>query len=167
VVLIIALVAFLVLAGTSPASITRVSFTAVVSPNDYARLEVVVAPRARCAIKVVYDMTVSHAKGLGPRTRGRVAWRWKVGSSTRAGRWPVTIDCGKCRKRRLRLRVTPLHSEQKFVLGSALVLELARMEDEGLAERLEDAHLCPREGSRSTQTKPGGKRGQERFESQT
>ena len=103
--LLAGVVAALVLAMPASATVRKVSFTAVVSPNDYASLTVNVSPRARCTIKVVYETTVSHARGLGPKTGGRITWRWKVGSSTHAGRWPVTVDCGKSGKLSLRLRV--------------------------------------------------------------
>ena len=96
----------LVFAATATASVKRVSFTATVSPNDYASLTVSVSPRARCTITVVYDTTVSHARGLGAKTGTRITWRWKVGSNTHAGRWPVTVNCGKSGKLTLRLRVT-------------------------------------------------------------
>jgi hypothetical protein len=103
---LVVLVVALVGASSASASVKRVSFTATVSPNENASLVVAVTPRARCAIKVVYDTAVSHAKGLRPKTGGRITWRWKVGSSTHAGRWPVTVDCGKAGKLKLRLRVT-------------------------------------------------------------
>lgn len=86
-------------------AVKRVSFTSVVSPNDYASLTVIVSPRARCNIKVVYDTVVSEAQGFGAKTGTRITWRWKVGSNTNAGRWPVTVDCGKSGKLTLRLRV--------------------------------------------------------------
>ena len=95
----------LILAGAATASVRKVSFTAVVSPNEYATLVVNVSPRARCRIKVVYETTVSRARGLGPKTGGRITWRWKVGSNTNPGRWPVTVDCGSSGKLSLRLRV--------------------------------------------------------------
>jgi len=93
------------LAADAGAAVRKVEFTGVVSPNDYAQLRVTVSPRARCTIKVVYDTTVSSAKGLGPKTGGTITWRWKVGSSTHAGRWPVTVDCGPSGKLTVRLRV--------------------------------------------------------------
>lgn len=55
--------------------------------------------------KVIYDTVFSKAKGLGPKTGTRLTWKWKVGSSTRAGRWPVIVNCGKSGKLSLRLRV--------------------------------------------------------------
>jgi hypothetical protein len=87
------------------ATVKRVSFTAVVSPNDYARLEVRVKPRARCTITVIYSTGESSAKGLRAKTGGVIIWRWKVGSQTKPGRWPVRVDCGKSGKLNLRLRV--------------------------------------------------------------
>lgn len=98
-------VVMLVFSASAGAAVTKVSFTSVVSPNDYASLTVSVSPKARCTIKVVYQTTVSQAKGLGPKTGTKVTWRWKVGSSTHAGRWPVTVDCGESGKLSLRLRV--------------------------------------------------------------
>ena len=91
----------LVVVATAPASplrqecnpycpITPVSFTSVVSRNDYATLKVNVRPRARCTIKVGYPS----APGLRAKTGGLITWRWKVGSNTKLGRWPVIVNCG-------------------------------------------------------------------------
>jgi len=74
--------------------ITPVSFTSVVSRNDYATLKVNVRPRARCTIKVVYSNGPSSAAGLRPKIGGLITWRWKVGSNTKLGRWPVIVSCG-------------------------------------------------------------------------
>jgi len=103
--LLIVLAVALTLVAAASAGVRKVSFTASVSPNDYASLTVQVSPKARCTIRVVYDTTVSHARGLGAKTGTKITWRWKVGSSTHAGRWPVTVDCGKSGKLALRLRV--------------------------------------------------------------
>jgi hypothetical protein len=92
-------------AATASASVRKVSFTATVPAGDYATLTVNVSPRSRCTIKVVYDTTVSHARGLGPKTGAKITWRWRVGSNTHAGRWPVTVDCGKAGRLNVRLRV--------------------------------------------------------------
>jgi hypothetical protein len=83
--------------------ITPVSFTSVVSRNDYATLKVNVRPRARCTIKVVYSTGPSSAAGLRAKTGGLITWRWKVGSNTKLGRWPVIVDCGS--RARFTLRV--------------------------------------------------------------
>lgn len=87
------------------AAVRKASFTARVHPGDEAALTVAVSPRSRCTIEVVYDTTVSHAKGLGAKTGARITWRWKVGSATNPGSWPVTVDCGQSGKLNLRLRV--------------------------------------------------------------
>jgi hypothetical protein len=83
--------------------ITPVSFTSVVSRNDYATLKVNVRPRARCTIKVVYSTGPSSAAGLRAKTGGLITWRWKVESNTKLGRWPVIVDCGS--RARFTLRV--------------------------------------------------------------
>ena len=95
----------LVCVGPASAAVRKLSFTSSVSPNETATLVVAVSPRARCTIKVVYDTTVTHALGLGAKTGSKITWRWKVGSSTHAGSWPVTVDCGKSGRLVLRLRV--------------------------------------------------------------
>ena len=86
--------------------ITLVSFTSVVSRNDYATLKVNVRPRARCTITVGYltgpsSTAVERLRGkllrlgdLRAKTGGLITWRWKVGSNAKLGRWPVTVDCG-------------------------------------------------------------------------
>jgi len=95
----------LVVVATAPASPLRqgcnpycpiavVSFTSVVSRNDYATLKVNVRPRARCTIKVVYSTGPSSAAGLRAKIGGLITWRWKVDSNTKLGRWPVIVNCG-------------------------------------------------------------------------
>ena len=100
----VAVVALVVVASAAGA-VRRVSFTATVRPGDTASLTVSVSPASRCTILVVYDTTVSHARGLGAKTGGRLTWRWTVGTSTHDGRWPVTVNCGKSGVLRLRLHV--------------------------------------------------------------
>jgi hypothetical protein len=95
----------LVVAAPASGAVRKLSFTATVSPNNYAELTVKVTPKARCSITVQYDTVVSKAKGLGRKTGGTITWRWKVGSTTNPGRWPVTVDCGKSGKLALKLRV--------------------------------------------------------------
>jgi hypothetical protein len=102
----VVLVLTLVLVASASASVRRGAFTATVSPGDDARLTVRVSPRARCTIRVEYDTVVSRARGLGAKTGTTVTWRWKVGSSTHAGRWPITVRCGKSGTLRTFIRVT-------------------------------------------------------------
>ena len=85
--------------------ISKVSFTSVVSRNDYATLKVNVRPRARCTIQVVYATGPSSAAGLRAKTGGLITWRWKVGSNTKLGRWPVFVDCSQAGSSRFTLRV--------------------------------------------------------------
>jgi hypothetical protein len=84
--------------------ISTVSFTSVVSRNDYATLKVNVRPRARCTITVVYS-TGPSAAGLRAKIGGLITWRWKVRSNTKLGRWPVIVDCGRSGSARFTLRV--------------------------------------------------------------
>jgi hypothetical protein len=101
---LIALVA-VILSGAAGAAVRKVSFTSAARAGDQVSLTVTVSPRARCTIRVVYDTTVSHARGLGAKTGVRITWSWRVGSSTHAGRWPVTVDCGKSGRLAMRPRV--------------------------------------------------------------
>jgi hypothetical protein len=101
--------AMFLIAGTSvsasTAAVRKVSFTARVPVNGVASLTVSVKPRSRCTIRVVYGTTVSHAKGLAPKTGSRVTWRWKVGLNTPSGSWPITVACNRAGKLTLRMRV--------------------------------------------------------------
>src|SRR5687768_13588466 len=116
----------LVVVATAPASplrpecnpfcpITKVSFTSVVSRNDYATLKVNVRPRGRCTITVGYltgpsSTAVERLLGkvlllgdLRAKTGGLITWRWKVGSNTKLGRWPIDLDCGPIARFNLRV----------------------------------------------------------------
>jgi hypothetical protein len=104
-VVVVVAAAALVLTGLASAAVRKVAFTSPVAAGDQASLTVTVSPKAHCTIKVVYDTTVSHARGLGAKTGSRITWSWKVGSSTHAGRWPVTVNCNKSGTLSLRLRV--------------------------------------------------------------
>jgi hypothetical protein len=105
-VVLAALVGGLVLAPEALASVRRVSFTATVPAGKYASLTVRAAPATRCTITVVYDTVTSHARGLVAKRGGTITWRWRVGTATHPGRWPVTVNCGKSGKLRLLLHVT-------------------------------------------------------------
>ena len=93
------------LAPAASAAVLKQAFTGTVQTGDEAMLTVKVAPRARCTIKVVYDTVTSRARGLAAKTGGTITWRWRVGTNTHPGRWPVTVDCGKSGKLTVRLRV--------------------------------------------------------------
>lgn len=86
--------------------VLMVSLTTPVRAGSYAQVAVRVTPRARCTIQVIYDKTVSKDKGLGPKTGGRITWRWKVGSNTRPGRWPIVVRCGASGRLDLKIRIS-------------------------------------------------------------
>lgn len=81
-------------AGELPISLVSLS-SPVVASRD-ASIQVQTSPGAKCSITVQYKSGPSRAKGLYPQTadgRGRVAWRWRVGSNTTPGRWPIVVRC--------------------------------------------------------------------------
>jgi micrococcal nuclease len=87
--------------------VKRISLTSPVRAGDEAALTVNVAPRARCTIEVIYDTVVSKAKGLNPKRGGQITWRWRVGTSTHPGRWPIIVRCGQSGTLRMKIRVLP------------------------------------------------------------
>jgi hypothetical protein len=90
-----AVVAMMLLLGTAAsASVARISVTSPVRPGAYASLTVRVSPPARCSIVVNYASGRSTAAGLHPKNGSRISWRWKVGTRTTPGRWPITVACG-------------------------------------------------------------------------
>jgi hypothetical protein len=108
----LALVATLV--ASQPAAALTVKFTSLTSPikrGAYATAVVKTKVGARCSIGVYYKSGKSTAQGLGNKTvpsSGRVSWRWRVGTSTTPGSWPVRITCkkGSSAKVQRYLRVT-------------------------------------------------------------
>lgn len=86
-------------------AVRKISLTSPLRAGKDASLTVSVSPRARCTIKVTYDGVASKAKGLGPKSGGRITWRWRVATSTRPGRWPVIVRCGKSGTLKLTIRV--------------------------------------------------------------
>jgi hypothetical protein len=88
-------------------AVRKISLTSPVRAGKDVSLRVSVSPRARCTIKVIYDTVVSKARGLGPKSGSKISWRWRVGTSTSPGRWPIIINCGKSGTLRLSLRVLP------------------------------------------------------------
>jgi hypothetical protein len=92
------------LTRSNVSGVLRISLTTPVRAGSYARLTVRVTPPARCTIQVKYD-AVSKEKGLGAKTGGRITWRWKIGSNTRPGRWPIVVHCGTSGSLKLAIRV--------------------------------------------------------------
>lgn len=87
--------AALAFAGSSSATVTRVSLTPSVRVGTDARLTVNVSPRARCTIRVVHAGAAVRAAGLGPKVGGRITWRWRMPATAPAGRASVRVQCGK------------------------------------------------------------------------
>lgn len=78
--------------------ISVVSLTSPVAPFTDATMQVLTTPGAGCSITVRYKSGPSRAKGLYPQTadsKGRITWRWRVGSNTIPGRWPIIVTCEK------------------------------------------------------------------------
>ena len=78
--------------------IALVSLSSPVAPFTDATIQVQTSPAANCSITVLYKSGPSKAKGPYPQTadgRGRAAWRWRVGSNTTPGRWPIVVRCDK------------------------------------------------------------------------
>ena len=77
-----------------------VQFTslAAVKPGSYATATIKTVASAQCSIDVEYKSGPSTAAGLDPKAAdaaGAVTWRWRVGSKTTPGDWPVTVTCTK------------------------------------------------------------------------
>jgi hypothetical protein len=77
--------------------ISVVSLTSPVAPFTDATLQIQTTPGASCSVTVLYKSGPSRAKGLYPQTadgKGQITWRWRVGSNTTPGRWPIVVRCG-------------------------------------------------------------------------
>ena len=69
-----------------------------VSRNAYASLTAKTKAGARCSIDVEYASGSSTASGLGDKTvgaSGLVTWKWRVGSNTSKGSWPIYVFCSR------------------------------------------------------------------------
>jgi hypothetical protein len=90
-------VAALVTPAAASARVTIFSVTSPARTRHQVTLVLSVSSPATCAIIVHYKSGPSHASGLQPKhsVRGKVSWTWMVGSNTTAGRWPITVSCGK------------------------------------------------------------------------
>jgi hypothetical protein len=87
--------------------VRKLALTSPMRAGRVASLTVSVSPRARCTVEVNYGTVVSKAAGLGPKSGGKITWRWRVGRSTPPGRWPVVVRCGEAGTLKLRIRVLP------------------------------------------------------------
>lgn len=97
-ILVLAVLLAAVFVSSAAATVRVTKRPGRVSPGDTASVTVVVSPKARCTIGVYYSSSKSEAKGLGAKTAKTITWTWTVGSNTKAGTWPVKINCGKSGK---------------------------------------------------------------------
>lgn len=84
--------------GASSLSVSITSITSPIERGNYATVKAKTAVDAKCSITVTYSSGKSKASGLEPKTtnsKGKVSWTWKVGSTTKAGKYPVDISCKK------------------------------------------------------------------------
>jgi micrococcal nuclease len=105
VVVAMTLLLALLVVTTAGATVRKMSLTTPVQAGEDAALTITVKPRARCTIQVIYDTVISKAKGLGPKTGGKITWRWRVGTSTHPGKWPIVVNCGTSGKLKTAIRV--------------------------------------------------------------
>jgi micrococcal nuclease len=85
-------------AWAGPLPLSVVSLSSPVQPFTDATIQARTAPGAHCEITVTYQSGPSVAKGLVPKqadSRGDIAWRWRVGSDTTPGTWPIIVACSK------------------------------------------------------------------------
>jgi hypothetical protein len=93
---VLLLVALQGLALAAELPVSLVQLLSPVAPFSDATITVKTAPAASCAITVLYKSGPSKAKGLDPKLADRsgfVQWRWRVGSNTTPGQWPVVVAC--------------------------------------------------------------------------
>jgi hypothetical protein len=84
------------LAWAAGLAVSLVQLSTPVAPFSDATINVKTAPAASCAITVLYKSGPSRAKGFDPKLADRsgfVTWRWRVGSNTTPGQWPVVVTC--------------------------------------------------------------------------
>lgn len=118
-------VALATLTASASSAVTRVSITSPVEAGEVVTLTVHVAPEARCTIAVADGSYVSAQSTLGPRTGGRIKWRWKLRSTARPGRSPVIVRCATSGT----LRTTFAITAADLPLAAAAQAACARIQD--------------------------------------
>ena len=103
---VVAALVALALASDAAATVKKVSVTATVRAGTFAALTVAVAPRAECKITVTYGGVRARAAGLGPKSGGRIKWRWRVGAKAPAGAARAVVRCGGSGSLRVAFRVS-------------------------------------------------------------
>jgi hypothetical protein len=110
-----------------------------VSPGDKASVTVLVSPKARCTIGFYYSTTRSRAHGLGAKTAKKITWTWEIGSNTKAGTWPVKIDCGKSGKAQTSVTVRPKTETFKLFNGVTVQIRPGCLDGRGTDETKKQA----------------------------
>ena len=93
-IVFLAVVLAAVVVSSAAATVRATKRAGRVYPGETASVTVVVSPKARCTIGVYYSTTKSGARGLGAKTAKTITWTWVVGPTTKAGTWPIKINCG-------------------------------------------------------------------------
>lgn len=81
----------------SPLAIALSEPVSQVKPGGTAKLKVKTQPGAICFIALCYKSGLSEAKGLiehSPQKvdqNGEYLWRWRVGTTTKPGEWPIVV----------------------------------------------------------------------------
>jgi hypothetical protein len=96
----------MLLAAAAGAAVRVTKSPGRVAAGEYASVSVAVRPPARCTIGVYYTTRKSEAAGLGAKSGSSITWRWRVGTATLPGSFPVKIDCGNSGKTQTTIRVT-------------------------------------------------------------
>lgn len=79
-----------------PLSVKVTKRTKSVRRNSTASVTIKTSKGARCSIDVQYSSGSATAKGLDSKkanSSGGITWKWKVGSNTTRGTWPIDIWC--------------------------------------------------------------------------
>jgi len=95
IIVVVAALALTIVTSSALAAVRVTERPGRVSPGDKASVTITVSPKARCTIGVYYSTGRSAAHGLGSKYAKTITWTWTVGSATKAGTWPIKIECGK------------------------------------------------------------------------
>jgi hypothetical protein len=83
-------------AAPKPLSVKVTKWTRSVRRGGTASVTVRTTKGASCDISVEYASGFATAKGLSSKkasSSGVVTWKWKVGSNTTRGTWPIDVAC--------------------------------------------------------------------------
>jgi hypothetical protein len=92
-IVVLGVIALMVGATAADSAVRRLAITSPVQAGGVASLRVNVTPAARCTLTLAAG-TYVRKSSLGPRTGGRIMWRWRLPSDAEPGRSPVVVECG-------------------------------------------------------------------------